>query len=172
MSDSRGRDDLQANMYDCPWAARYSLWLTHAHTPAHHTAQQLTSVTLRWAKATLGNISSHPFIKTCQTRSHHVTVTKRAMTCTRPQTRQPKEMPGNKPSYIKTYVDTWCNYYVIETLFCTSLICLCMYLLKSHVKQLNSQFSSILFGWIYLTYRFAPANVWAPHSYQWRSTFF
>lgn len=30
--DSLGQHDLQANMYGCPWATRYSRWLTH---PAH-----------------------------------------------------------------------------------------------------------------------------------------
>lgn len=169
MSDSRGRLDLQANMYDCPWAAWYSLWLTHAHAPAHHTAQQFTSVTLRWAKATLGNIGSDPFIKTCQTlvpgaRSHHVTGTKRAMTRTRPRTREPTETPGYKPSYIKTYVDTWCNYCHWDAVL--YIFTMSLYVFTQIASETTEfSFCSILFRRIYLTYRFAPANVWAPHSY-------
>lgn len=64
---------------------------THGTQPqnTHITAQQLISVTLRWAKATLGNIGSHPFIKTRRTLvpaavSHCVTVTKQVMTYTQP----------------------------------------------------------------------------------------
>lgn len=68
---------------------------TRIHTPLHITAQQLISVTLRWAKATPGNIGSHPFIKTRQTLvsasvSHHVTVTKQVTTFLHPWTRRPE----------------------------------------------------------------------------------
>lgn len=57
--DSLGQHDLQADMYGCPWATRYSRWLTH---PAHRcrgTRQYNVTVT----KPTPRNISSQPFIK-------------------------------------------------------------------------------------------------------------
>lgn len=102
--DSLGQHDLQANMYGCPWAPRYSRWLTH---PAHRcwaTHQYNLTVT----KPTPRNISSQPFITEYLTPipaavSHDVTIIRPVMTYLRHDRKTrgcPMEMLSNKPSYI------------------------------------------------------------------------